>query len=276
MAKPRPPFAQHFLEPAWVRKLVEAIGPRGEDAFLEIGPGRGALTLAMAATGARVVAIEIDRGLSEYLVGRVPDHVTVIIGDILTVDLAALLASRLLGTTAHGRVKRPISRVVGNLPYNICSPVLFKLLALQRTQPAFSDATLMLQREVANRVVAEPGTRDYGPVAILTQIQADATKLMTLPPGAFRPIPRVHSAVVRLTFREPEVAVPDPTQFEQMVRSLFQRRRKMLLNALGPFAESCGISAASAIRSAGLDPRCRPDTLQLAEMVELAGVLKAC
>ena len=149
-------------------------------------------------------------------------------------------------------------RVVGNLPYNISSPILFRLLALQRTQPVFTDATLMLQREVADRVVAEPGTRDYGPVAVLTRVQADATRVMTLPPGAFRPIPRVRSAVVRLTFREPKVALPDAARFEHMVRSIFQRRRKMLLNALGPFAESCGVSAASAIRSAGLDPKRRP------------------
>jgi 16S rRNA (adenine1518-N6/adenine1519-N6)-dimethyltransferase len=133
----------------------------------------------------------------------------------------------------------------------------------------------MLQREVADRIVAPPGGREYGVLSILVQLQADVRRVLTLPPGAFRPPPRVHSAVVRLTFRPPAVEVADAAGFEQMVRSMFTQRRKVLGNALAPFAATRGVAATAALAAAGLDPRRRPETLQLAELAQLAAVFPA-
>ena len=267
MPKTRPRFAQHFLEASWVAKLVAAIAPRDSDLFLEIGSGRGALTQPLAATGARVLAVEVDRDLAAQLESRAPSHVTVVAGDVLSVDLPALLATHLVPPGGSRAV-----RVVGNLPYKLSSPILFRLLALQRTAPLFVDATLMLQREVADRVVASPGTRAYGPVAVLTQVRSDARRILALPPGAFRPPPRVRSAVVQLRFRPPSVSLPDPDLFERMVRTMFQQRRKTLLNALRGFAEAAGTRPEHALRAAGLDPGLRPASLQLTELAALAAV----
>ena len=131
-------------------------------------------------------------------------------------------------------------RVAGNLPYNVSSPILFKLLRARREGVAIADATLMVQREVADRIEGSPGTKDYGTLAIFVQLRATVRRVLTLPPGAFRPIPKVHSAVLRLDFREPEVTMKDEATFERLVRSIFTQRRKTLLNALKPFAEERG------------------------------------
>ena len=262
-------FGQHFLEPVWVRKLVAIIRPAATDTFLEIGPGRGALTLALAATGARVVAVEIDRDLAAELTRAAPPTVQVITGDFLTLDMQHLLAPAPADSPASPHAPFCV-RVVGNLPYNISSPILFRLLKLQRHVPSFADATLMLQREVADRLVSTPGSRDYGPLAIVTHLYAEARRVLNLPPGAFRPLPRVHSAVVRLVFRRPPVHLTDPDLFEAMVRSLFSQRRKTVLNALKPFATTIPVSAAKALALADLDPARRPQTLQLTELARLA------
>jgi 16S rRNA (adenine1518-N6/adenine1519-N6)-dimethyltransferase len=162
-------------------------------------------------------------------------------------------------------------RVAGNLPYNISSPILFTLLELQANQP-IRDATLMLQKEVADRVVAVPGSADYGVLSVLVQWKAAVTRLLTLPPGAFRPPPKVRSALIRLAFRPAEVQVADPAEFQRLVRSVFTQRRKTLNNALGPFAEGTGLLPAAVLRRAGIDPTRRPQTLQLIEIARLADV----
>jgi 16S rRNA (adenine1518-N6/adenine1519-N6)-dimethyltransferase len=166
-------------------------------------------------------------------------------------------------------------RVVGNLPYNISSPILFRLLDLAATTGGLTVATLMLQREVADRLTARVGTGDYGVLAILTAVHADVKRVLALPPGAFRPQPRVQSAVVRLSFRPPTVAIPDHGAFVRMVRSMFTQRRKTLLNALKPFAAERATGAASALRAAGIDPRRRPETLTMPELAELARAFAA-
>jgi 16S rRNA (adenine1518-N6/adenine1519-N6)-dimethyltransferase len=148
-----------------------------------------------------------------------------------------------------------------------------KLVELARATGRITDATVMLQREVADRVVAAPGTRDYGPLAIAIGLRADRTRLLTLPPGAFRPPPKVHSAIVRLVFRPPTVVIADEPSFERLVRTLFQQRRKTLSNALEPFAAARGLDGPAAVRAAGLDPRRRPETLQLSELAALAAAL---
>jgi 16S rRNA (adenine1518-N6/adenine1519-N6)-dimethyltransferase len=260
----RPPrarkrFGQHFLEPAWVAKLIDALAPAPDDTFLEIGPGRGALTRPLAPRVARIVAVEIDRDLAASLPSQVPAQVRVVQGDFLEVDLGALLHDE----------RHPV-RVVGNLPYNVSSPILFRLLQAADDGRVFEDATLMLQKEVADRLVARPGTSDYGTLAIQVAVLADVDRLLTLPPGAFRPPPKVTSAVVRLRFRPPVVDVGDRATFERVVRGVFMQRRKILLNALTPVADALGQSAAEMIERAGVDPRKRPELLTVEEMGRLS------
>jgi 16S rRNA (adenine1518-N6/adenine1519-N6)-dimethyltransferase len=256
--RPRKRFGQHFLEPAWTGKLLDVLEPSSDDTFLEIGPGRGALTSALAPRVRRIIAVEIDRDLAAALPGRVPGNVDVVTGDILSVDFEPLLRHE----------PRPV-RVVGNLPYNISSPILFRLLSEANEGKDFSDATVMLQREVAERLAAAPGSASYGTLALQAGLTADVDPLLTLPPGAFRPPPKVNSAVVRLRFRQiPQGA--DRASFERIVRSVFIHRRKTLLNALRPLASSLGRSAEEIIRQAGLDPSQRPQTLTVPDVVRLS------
>ncbi len=252
-------FGQHFLEPAWVRKVVEAIRPAPDDVFLEIGPGRGALTFQLAPRVRRVVAVEIDRDLASSLEHHAPHNVEIVAADVLDTDLRALFA-------AEGA---PV-RVAGNLPYNISSPILFRLVSLADQGRFLSDATLMLQREVADRLAARPGTGAYGVLSVTVQLHAEVTRILLLPPGAFRPAPRVSSALVSLAFRRPTVPLPDSALFTDMVRSAFEQRRKMLTSALGRFAQAHGWQAGEAAAKTGIDPRRRPETLTLDEFARLA------
>jgi 16S rRNA (adenine1518-N6/adenine1519-N6)-dimethyltransferase len=141
--------------------------------------------------------------------------------------------------------------------------------------PFLVDATLMVQREAAERIQAKPGGGDYGVLAILVQLHADVRRALNLPPGAFRPPPRVHSAVVALSFRAPRVAFRDQEIFTGMVRSMFTHRRKTLANALRPFADTRRADAAQVLRAAEIDPRRRPETLQLEELARLADLFAA-
>ena len=250
-------FGQHFLAAAWADKVVAAIDPQRNERFLEIGPGPGALTVRLAARAAHVTAIEIDRDLAGDLRRGAPASLAIVEGDFLDFDLPAFAAAGPL-------------RIAGNLPYNISSPILFKLLAAARQTPNMIDATVMLQLEVADRLAAVPGTKAYGVLTIFTTIQADVTRLLTLPPGAFRPAPKVHSAVVRLRFKPSVVPAAFATTFERMVKTMFMQRRKTLANALRPFGDSVGVPAPVALTAAGVDPIRRPETLTLPELLALA------
>ena len=251
-------FGQHFLEPAWADKLVQAIAPQPDDRFLEIGPGRGALTLQLAARAAAVTAVEVDRDMAADLTPRLPANVALIEQDFLEFDIAS---------AARGGV-----RVAGNIPYNLSSPILFSILQAVRQGAEITDATLMLQREVADRIAASPGTKDYGTLSVFVQLRAAVRRVLTLPPGAFRPPPQVHSAVLVLKFHPPAVAMKDEPTFERLVRTVFTQRRKTLVNALKPFADERHVSARAAVDTAGLDGTRRPETLQLAEFARLADV----
>ncbi|CAN5796456.1 16S rRNA (adenine(1518)-N(6)/adenine(1519)-N(6))-dimethyltransferaseRsmA [soil metagenome] len=250
-------YAQHFLQGAWADKVVTAIAPAAADTFIEIGPGPGALTTRLAPRVAHLTAIELDAEMVALLEPRLPANVTLIEQDFLETDIATLT-----GGTAV--------RVAGNLPYNVSSPILFRILDAYRRQAPIIDATLMLQREVADRIAAAPGSKDFGVLSIFIQLHADVRRLLTLPPGAFRPAPKVHSAVVRLTFRPPAVEIADERQFEAMVRSMFTQRRKTLANALRPYADSRGRHAVDGLAAARIDPARRPETLQLEELSRLA------
>jgi 16S rRNA (adenine1518-N6/adenine1519-N6)-dimethyltransferase len=252
-------FGQHFLETAWVDKLVAALDPEADDTFLEIGPGRGALTAALAPRVKQVVAVELDRDLVALLSRTSAPNVRIVPGDFLDVDLAALFHDE----------PQPV-RVVGNLPYNVSSPILFKLLGAADDGRRFRDATLMLQKEVAERLVAQPRSRMYGTLAVQVALLADAERLLTLPPGAFRPPPAVTSAVVRLRFHPPTVDVGDRRVFERIVRGMFLQRRKTVLNAFRPVASTFSRDASQVIDSAGLDPSKRPEMLTLEEIGRLS------
>lgn len=258
MARARKRFGQHFLEPAWVAKLIAAMAPQPADHFIEIGPGRGAITAPLAARVERVVAVEVDRDLAASLEARRLPNVTVVNDDVLDVDLKTL---------DPGDV-----RIAGNLPYNISSPILFKLLEASASS-RFIDAHLMLQKEVADRLVARPGTGDYGVLTLSTMIRADVTRVLSLPPGAFRPAPKVHSAVVRLAFRPPPPGVDDPEVLVAIVRSVFTQRRKTMANALAPFAGARGAASRDLLARAAIDPRARPETLTLDDYARLS---RAC
>lgn len=236
---------------------MDAIGPRTGDRFLEIGPGAGALTLRLAPRVASLVAVEIDRDLAADLRPRLPANAAVVEGDLLEIDLTRYLDAPL--------------RVAGNLPYNISSPILFKLLEASVSGPMV-EATLMLQREVADRLTARVNTREYGVLTILTSVYADVRKLLDLPPGAFRPAPKVHSTVVRLMFKPPVVTGATRLELERMVRAIFTQRRKTILNALRPYAAARGRDATTVLSASGLEPVRRPETFALDDLVLLASV----
>lgn len=259
MNRPRKRFGQHFLEAGWVTKVIDVIHPTPADTFLEIGPGRGALTRPLAARAGRVVAIEIDRDLAASLQHEAIANLRVIQSDFLGVHLSEALRDE----------ARPM-RVAGNLPYNVSSPILFALLASADEGRFLADATLMLQKEVADRLVARPGRKEYGTLAIQVALTADVDHLLTLPPGAFRPAPKVTSAVVRLRFRPPVVDVGDPRVFERIVRGMFLQRRKTVANALRPVADSLGRSAAELLERAEVDGTLRPEALTLAQIARLS------
>lgn len=263
MAVPRKRFGQHFLEPVWADKVADAIAPSRDDVFLEIGPGPGALTLRLAPNVARLVAIEIDRDLIAALTPKLPSNASIIAGDVLNLDVDAVLPE----------TDTPL-RIAGNLPYNISSPILVRLLELQSKRPV-KDATLMLQREVADRIVAKPGTAEYGVLSVLLQWRAEIVRVLAIPPGAFRPRPEVRSALIRLTFRPPAFELKDAALFERMVRRMFTQRRKTLANALGAFGEEVGVDAGRVLAESGIDPRRRPETLEVIETARLADTFAA-
>jgi 16S rRNA (adenine1518-N6/adenine1519-N6)-dimethyltransferase len=243
---------------------VAAFEPTPRDVVLEIGPGRGEITIPLAGQVQRIVAVEIDRDLAAALAARAPANVTVVPADVLATDIASLLPP-------SGDDVR--LRVAGNLPYYISSPILFALLEARRSVPGLCDATLMLQQEVADRLTASPGTREYGVLTVSVTRFARVVPLLKLPPGAFRPPPQVSSALVRLEFIDPAHAGPAPPWFDDMLRALFAQRRKTLANSLKAFAGPRGLNAAHALEAAGIDRRRRPETLTLEELLALAGAL---
>ena len=250
-------FGQHFLEKAWVDKIIAAVAPAPGDTFLEVGPGRGQLTEPLSRSGATIHAVEIDRDLVAALRARALPNVHVHEGDFLDTSPDVWF---------HGG--RPY-RMAANLPYNVSTPILIRLLAHARAG-RLSEAFLMLQKEVADRLVAAPGSGDYGPLTVATSLQADVSRVFVLPPGAFRPPPKVHSAVVRLVFRPDRVPVADHARFDTVVRHVFTQRRKMLSTSLGALAKGEGRDAAGWLRDAALDGTRRPETLTLDEFARLA------
>jgi 16S rRNA (adenine1518-N6/adenine1519-N6)-dimethyltransferase len=248
-------LGQHFLhDPAVIGKLVGVIRPQPLDTMVEIGGGPGALTAPLVEKVERLHVVEIDRELAATLPSRVahPERLVVHVADALAFDFGAL---------APG----PRSlRVVGNLPYNISTPLLFHLLGFRA---AIKDLHVMLQREVVARIAAAPGGKDYGRLTVMIALWAKAEACFDVGPGAFKPPPRVWSTVVRLTpHAAPPFAVADHERFAALVAHLFSMRRKTLGRALK------GRLTAAEIAAAGIDPQARPETLAPADFARLAAL----
>lgn len=255
-------LGQHFLEPAWAAKVVAAIAASPDQTILEIGPGRGAITERLTDTAGHVVAFELDRRLAHELVQRGIPTLRLVEGDFLDTTVASL---RAVLPPAHGAL-----RVAGNLPYNVAAPILFKLVELHAGGVPIVDAAVMLQREVANRLLAPPGNKDYGVLTILIGRHARVERLLNLPSGAFRPAPKVQSTVVRLIFHPPHPEVPDERFFTKLTQAIFTRRRKTIANALLALSDRPHEPPVAWLRRAGLDPGRRPETLSIDELARLA------
>ena len=249
---PRKRFGQHFLhDPGVLRRIVAAINPRPGEPLVEIGPGEGALTDPLLAAGATLHVIELDRDLAARLRARNEPRLQVIEADVLDVDLHALAT----------RLGAPL-RLVGNLPYNVSSPILFHALA---QLDAITDMHFMLQKEVVDRMAAAPGGKEYGRLSVMLQAWCEVEALFNVGPGAFRPPPKVDSAVARLRPRPAaDIGIDDPARFAAVVRAAFGQRRKTLRNALA------GVVDAATIEAAGLDPGDRAERVPVAGFVALA------
>jgi 16S rRNA (adenine1518-N6/adenine1519-N6)-dimethyltransferase len=267
MLRARKRFGQHFLERPWVDKVIRAIDPQPADVFLEIGPGRGALTKPLAAASAHVIALEIDRDLASSLTESETPRLTVVQGDFLKMT-TVMLADAIERAGEGGRSITSV-RVAGNLPYNVASPILFKLLELFRGGIEFSDLTLMLQREVADRVLASPNSKDYGVLTVLLRHAADTERLLALPPGAFRPQPRIHSTLIRVRFHDDRPEVASRETFKRVVQAAFSRRRKTLSNALAGLQPDRA-TVHRILELAHIDGIRRPESLEVAEFAALA------
>jgi 16S rRNA (adenine1518-N6/adenine1519-N6)-dimethyltransferase len=253
----KPRLGQNFLRDTdAIRRIADALGHLDGETVVEIGPGQGAITHALVARAAHVMAVELDSSLAARLRTQFPpDRLTVIEADVLAVDFAALSAQA---------GKRLI--VAGNLPYYITSSILLKLAA---SHAALDRAVLMVQREVADRIVAAPGSRDYGSFSVTVQMCGGVEPLFTLPPGAFSPPPDVHSTVFRWRFapRFTELGV-DEEGFLRFVRQMFAQKRKTLANNLRA-AGSSSDAIQSALTAAGIPAQARAEALSIGDLARL-------
>lgn len=252
MIRTRKRFGQHFLhDPGVLARITEAINPEPGEHLVEIGPGPGALTAHLLQRVAGLDAVEIDRDLAAALRERWPQSLWLHEGDALKFDFTGLAAER-----------GGMLRVVGNLPYNISTPLLFHLLA---HRAVIRDATVMLQKEVVDRIAAAPGSKEYGRLTVMLAPWFDITSLFDVGPGAFHPPPRVWSAVARLVvLAQPRFAVPDA--YSLVVARAFSQRRKTLRSSLR------GLVPASAWETCGIDSGARPETLQPRQFAILAAL----
>lgn len=253
MHKPRKRFGQHFLEdPAVIDNIVAVIAPRADDVLIEIGPGRGAITEPLSRLAGALHAIEFDRDLARALHARFAASTTVTIheADALAFDYASL-----------GRGLR----LVGNLPYNISTPLLFHLLTFA---PLLRDLHFMLQKEVVDRMSAAPGSRKFGRLTVMLGCRMRVVRLFDVPQEAFAPPPRVMSALVRLEpLPEGTYRIDDHAKLSAIVRQAFSQRRKTVRNALRGRADEIELCAA------GIDPGARPEQIPVSAWIDLANRL---
>ncbi len=248
-------FGQHFLhDQAILQRVEQAIRPKPTDQIVEIGPGLGALSRYLIDSAEKIRAIEIDRDLIEPLERRFGEKISIYNSDALTFDFCTLAR----------RDKR--LRIVGNLPYNISTPLLFRLFEQQH---CIEDMHFMLQQEVVDRLVATPGRKNYGRLSIMAQYYCHAESLFHVPPEAFNPPPMVHSATIRLIPRsKPRVEVSDLNRFEGVIRQAFSQRRKTIRNTLKKM-----ISKEQLIQL-GVDPALRPEQLGIEQYARISNAIQ--
>lgn len=252
--RPRKRFGQHFLHDRHIiERIVDVIAPENDDHIVEIGPGLGALTEPLLQRAGTLHAVELDRDVIPHLEQRCANlgDLTIHQGDALKFDFAELGAQ--IGT--------PL-RLVGNLPYNVSTPLLFHFL---KFRDIVTDMHFMLQKEVVDRMAAPPGSKTYGRLSVMLAAECDIRSLFIIRPGAFNPPPKVDSAIVRLTVRrQPAFPIPDRELFARLVTQAFSQRRKTLRNTMK------GLLDAEQIKACGIDPQARPETLSPAEFGRLA------
>jgi 16S rRNA (adenine1518-N6/adenine1519-N6)-dimethyltransferase len=255
----RKSLGQHFLvDPRALDGIVRALAPELGETVVEVGPGAGFLTERLLEAGARVIAVEVDPVMADLLARHTgsPPALTIVREDILSTDLAALLAPSGVKTC----------RVVGNLPYQITSPVLFKFLA---SRDRVTKMVFTVQREVGTRMAAGPGSKDYGSLSVAVAYAARCESLFGIAPAAFVPRPRVQSVVVRLTPLPRRLTAEREARLFALVRAAFQQRRKQLVNSVAEVAGDKE-AARALLAAAGLDETRRGETLTLAEFELLA------
>ena len=258
----KPKLGQHFLNsPADARRIVEALGDIEQKTVLEIGPGRGILTSLLARRARRLIAIELDRVLAAQLRMQLTlyPNVEIIEGDVLAIDFATLFGPK-PGASRPGLVHTPEPvQVVGNLPYYITSDIVLRLFSFRQ---CFETLVIMVQKEVADRLAARPGSRDYGLLSATAQLYADVETLFTLPPAAFTPPPKVQSTVVRLVIspKLDSLAVPEEGFLDYLKLSFGQKRKTLWNNLKSHYAER---DLRSALAEAGVKPAVRAEALRL-------------
>ncbi|OGP93237.1 MAG: hypothetical protein A2157_07645 [Deltaproteobacteria bacterium RBG_16_47_11] len=261
---PKKRLGQHFLvDRNILNKVVRTAEVGKEDVVVEVGPGLGEMTVALARLAKQVIAVEIDPQLVEILKKKLADcpNVEVVKSDILKVDFKHFFKKE----------RHPV-KVVANLPYQISTPLLFRFI---EAKEVFSTFTLMLQREVAERMVASPGGKAYGRLSVLLQMFLDLSVRFFIPPSAFFPRPKVESAVVHMGWKEkPMGEMQNEEWFRKVVKACFGYRRKTLVNALKHSELLLPESIASRMEKIQIDPRRRPETLTIEEFIRLAEALK--
>lgn len=268
---PKHRLGQNFLHDAhYLTQVVQAADIQPGELILEVGPGTGALSQLLLDAGALLVLVEIDHALEPLLQEQLapyPNHWTLLIGDALAGKHAlnpAIHQALQSIATAHAPPSTPLTfKLVANLPYQIASPLIANLL-LDTQPPAMSSATVMVQREVADRLTAQPGSKQYGPLTILVHALAHVRRLFTVPPGAFWPMPKVDSALIRID-RRAQPLTDNPQALTRLVHKLFTQRRKQLGSILGRHTPW----------PTGIQPHLRPQQLSVPQLVALAQLIES-
>jgi 16S rRNA (adenine1518-N6/adenine1519-N6)-dimethyltransferase len=266
--KAKKSLGQNFLvDSSTASRIVNAVSPSLEDIVLEVGPGRGALTRLLIERAGLVLAVEIDRELAEILRNELPsERLAIVEADILETDLSALLAD---ARRSHPDLLSRM-RVVANLPYYISTAVILQFIDARES---LKDLTLMVQREVAERIISLPGNRDYGSLSVFVQIYCKARRLFNVPPGAFRPSPKVDSSILHLEILdEPVLPVKDKALLYRVVRAAFAQRRKTIMNSLKSASATIDPHLGSdqilpILESARIRPERRAETLSPPEFI---------
>lgn len=258
--RPKKFLGQNFLvDNNIAKKIVSSLEVEDGDNVLEIGPGQGALTKYLVEENCNYTAVELDKGIYEQLKGENEDRVNLIHSDFLKLDKKVF--TELAGKGAK-------LKIIGNIPYNITSEILFKIFGLREY---VSEAVMMMQREVAQRLSAKPSTKDYGILAVQTELYSNVKVMFNVPPTAFFPKPRVHSSVVKFTLKENNESLESEEFFKKVVRQSFGQRRKVMSNSLKSLFEEYGIES----NGIDFDFSRRPESLTMNEFIELSNLIYA-